>query len=213
VTRVKICGITNLQDALAATDAGAHALGFVFAPSSPRCISPENAAEIIRQLPPFVQTVGVFVDAERSFVNDVIRECGIDTLQLHGQEAPSETTGYPVRVVKGFRISGAADLASLSRYRVSAYLLDTYVPGLEGGTGKTFDWTLAGEARHFGRIVLSGGLRDENVGEAIRTARPYAVDVSSGLENSPGKKSVEKMIRFVEAVRSADLEIQNKRGD
>ncbi|MGB5875257.1 MAG: phosphoribosylanthranilate isomerase [Bacteroidota bacterium] len=213
MTRIKICGITNLQDALAATDAGAHALGFVFAPSSPRCISPENAAEIIRQLPPFVQTVGVFVDAERSVVNDVIRECGIDTLQLHGQETPSETTGYPVRVVKGFRISGAADLESLSRYRVSAYLLDTYVPGLEGGTGKTFDWTLAGEARHFGRIILSGGLRDENVGEAIRTARPYAVDVSSGLENSPGKKSVEKMIRFVEAVRSADLEIQNKRGD
>ncbi len=213
MTRIKICGITNLPDAIAATEAGAHALGFVFAPSSPRYISPASAGEIIKQLPPFIQAVGVFVDAERGLVNDIIRESGIDTLQLHGQETPSETTGYPVRVVKAFRISGGADLESLSGYRVSAYLLDTYVPGLEGGTGKTFDWTLAREARRFGRIVVSGGLREENVGEAIRTARPSAVDVSSGLEDSPGKKSVQKIIRFVEAVRSADLEIQNKGGN
>ena len=213
MTRIKICGITNLPDALAAVDAGAHAVGFVFAPSSPRYISPGDAAGIINQLPPFVQTVGVFVNAERALVNKVILESGINTIQLHGQEEVSETTGYPVRVVKGFRISGPADLDALSRYRVSAFLLDTYVPGLDGGTGQTFDWNLAREAKKHGRIVLSGGLREENVGEAIRTATPYGVDVSSGVENSPGKKNVQKINRFVGAVLSADLEIQSKRGN
>jgi phosphoribosylanthranilate isomerase len=145
-------------------------------------------------------------------VNGAILESGIDTVQLHGREEPSETTGYAARVIKAFRISGPGDLASLSRYHVSAYLLDTYVQGLDGGTGKTFDWNIAREARRIGRIILGGGLRPENVGEAIGTARPYAVDVSSGVENSPGRKDVRKVSQFVEAVRSADIEIQNKGG-
>ena len=172
-----------------------------------------KAGAIIRRLPPYVQTVGVFANMERVLVDDAIRESGIDLLQLHGQEPPSETTGYPIRVVKAFSISGPGDLESLGRYSVSAYLLDTYVPGVEGGTGQTFDWTLAREAKKYGRIIVSGGLREENVGQAIRTSLPYGVDVSSGVENSPGEKSVQKIKRFVAAVRSADLEIQNKRGD
>lgn len=205
MTRIKVCGITNLDDALSAVDAGADALGFVFVPSTPRYLAMEAAAAIIQSLPPFVQTVGVIVDAGREHVNEVIRGTGIDAIQMHGQETPDDVIGFSVRVIKGIRVSDRSSLESLGAYDVSAYLLDTFVPGLHGGTGQTFDWNLAAEARRFGRVIVGGGLREENVAEAIRICRPYAVDVSSGVEESPGKKSAEKIRRFIQAVQAADL--------
>jgi phosphoribosylanthranilate isomerase len=197
--RVKIDGITSREDALLAVEAGAHALGFVFAPS-PRQVTPDQAAEISAALPPFVHTVGVFVDGD---VEAVLARCSLDAVQFHGDEPP-EVLGRVrgVRRIKAFRVAGSRDLEAIARYVdcADAFLLDARVPGIAGGTGQTFPWHLAREARRYGRpIILAGGLTPENVAVAIETGAPDAVDVSSGVEASPGRKDPDLVRRFVAA--------------
>jgi phosphoribosylanthranilate isomerase len=203
MVRIKICGITNLEDALLATHLGAPALGFNFYTKSPRSVPPEVAKEIIRQLPPLVLSVGVFVDEEAALVREIAARVGLDWLQLHGQEPPEYCRGLGRRVIKSFRIQDESSLEALGRYQgaVQAFLLDTYKPGLPGGTGETFDWHLARQAQPYGPIILAGGLNPQNVAEAIKTAQPQAVDVASGVEARPGKKDPEKLRAFMEAVK------------
>ncbi len=204
MVRVKICGITNLEDARLAAELGAHALGFIFYPKSPRSVAPDTAREIIRNLPPFVMTVGVFVDEEAELVRETAERVGLDWVQLHGQESPEYCRSMGRRVIKGFRIKDQDSLALLPDYRgaVQAFLLDTYKAGTAGGTGETFDWSLARQAGALGPIILAGGLNPENIGQAIKVAQPAAVDVASGVEASPGKKDPEKIRAFFGAIRN-----------
>lgn len=203
--KVKICGITRIEDAVAAVEEGADAIGLIFASASPRYIEPDRAREIIRQLPPFVTPVGVFVNESRGGILRTIGVTGIRCLQLHGGESPSDTEGYPVPVIKSFRVAEDFDLQSLAAYTADAYLLDAYSPASPGGTGKTFDWRIAGEALTLGRIILSGGITPANVAEAVRSVRPYAIDLSSGVESSPGVKDRMKIRALFEQIRSASI--------
>jgi phosphoribosylanthranilate isomerase len=203
-TIVKICGITNVADALAATEAGADALGLMFYEPSPRNVSMQTAAEIVRSLPPFVIKVGVFVNAPEEVVLRAIGECGLNILQFHGEESPEYCQLFPVMTVKAFRMKDAESLKSLADYKTDAWLLDAYVADKPGGTGAKFNWELAIEAQKLGRpIFLAGGLTPENVADAVRQVRPYAVDVSSGVEASPGRKDHEKVRAFVRAAKGA----------
>jgi len=198
MTKVKICGIRNRDDGLAAVEFGADALGFVFYRRSPRYIRPERVREIIERLPPFVTTVGVFVNEERERVEEIIEVSGIVAVQLHGEESPAYCASFRnVKVIKAFRVSDDFDPERLGDYEVSAYLLDAYCKGVYGGTGETFSWEVAMLAKRDGRIILAGGLTPENVAQAIREVGPYAVDVSSGVEQSPGVKDREKVRRFL----------------
>lgn len=203
MVRVKICGITNREDALTAAEAGADAVGFVFAEGSPRCVSPQKAAAIIAELPPFVQTVGLFVDAEPDRINWVADFCGLDLVQLHGDEDPDECAEIRRRVIKAFRVKDASTLATLGRYQTAGYLLDAWSPDAHGGTGKTFDWTLLRGITQDCPIILAGGLTPDNVGQALRLVKPYAVDVSSGVESSPGRKDPEKVKLFIRNAKDA----------
>jgi phosphoribosylanthranilate isomerase len=204
--RIKICGITNLEDALLAAELGADALGFVFYPQSPRRVAPEAARQIIAQLPPLVTSVGVFVDEEAAVVQELAARAGLDWLQLHGQESPEYCRSLGRRVIKGFRIKDAGTLAELEPFRgaVQAFLLDTYKRGQVGGTGEIFDWGLAREAKKYGQIILAGGLTPENVAQAIAAAQPQAVDTASGTEAAPGQKDPAKLKAFFRAVRGTD---------
>jgi phosphoribosylanthranilate isomerase len=199
--RIKICGITNEEDALAAARFGADALGFIFAPS-PRRIAPEKAREIIKVLPPLVQTVGVFVDEDLGEVSSVAEMCGLDILQFHGSEPADYCKSFDHRVIKAVRLRNRQDLKGLAKYDgvVQALLLDTYVADKLGGTGMTFNWEWAAEAGKYGRIILAGGLNPANVAAAISIVKPYGVDASSGLEHSPGVKDHEKIIQFIAEV-------------
>ena len=200
---VKICGITRLDDALAAAEEGASAVGFIFARPSPRYIGPEEAGEIVSRLPPFVTPVGVFVNGTRVEVMSAIARSGIRCLQFHGEETPEETAGYPVPVIKAFRVGDGFDLSLLATYNVPAFLLDASVPGMRGGTGKTFDWAIARDASQYGRVMLGGGITPGNALRAVRTTRPYALDVSSGVEISPGIKDRTKIRELLENCRNA----------
>ncbi|MFA7404904.1 MAG: phosphoribosylanthranilate isomerase [Pelobacteraceae bacterium] len=203
MVRVKICGITNLEDALMAVEAGADALGFVFFQGSPRYISPEQASAIIRHLPPFVQTVGLFVNEEAATVNLVADQCGLDIVQLHGDETPEYCSAIKRRIIKAFRVKDSASLDEMPNYPVAACLLDAWSPVARGGTGLTFNWETAAKAAASHCIILAGGLNPENVAGAIAAVRPYAVDVSSGVESEPGKKSKTKLVEFVRAARKS----------
>ena len=186
--RVKICGITNSDDALAALDAGADALGFMFFKDSPRNLQFSAARSIIGKLPPFIAKVGVFVDPSEQFVREAI-EAGVDTLQFHGDESPEFCRRFGLRTYKAFRIKDASSLQPLRDYDTSAWLLDAFVSGKQGGTGHVFNWDLAVQAKKLGRpVILAGGLTPDNVFEAITAVGPYAVDVSSGVESAPGRK-------------------------
>jgi phosphoribosylanthranilate isomerase len=203
VVRVKICGITNLEDALAAVEAGADALGFVFA-ESPRRVAPATARGIVAELPPYVTAVGVFVDAAVAEVREVVAEVGLAVAQLHGAEQPEVVaTLAPTPCIKAFRVRRREDLAALSRYRVQGYLVDAFVPGRPGGTGVRFDWDLLEGFAAPGPLILSGGLTPENVAEAVRRVRPYAVDVSSGVEAEAGRKDHALIRRFIEEALSS----------
>ncbi len=194
--RVKICGITNSEDARAAVELGADALGFVFA-KSPRWVAKEQARDIIENLPPFVSPVGVFVDEQVNIIKEICEFCHIHTVQLHGDEQPSYLNDLmEYKIIKAFRIK-EEDLKPLANYKAHAFLLDSYVKGVLGGTGVPFNWEIAGQAHKYGTIILSGGLTFENVKEAIRVVKPFAVDVSSGVESSPGKKDKSLMKRFI----------------
>ncbi|MBK5274033.1 MAG: phosphoribosylanthranilate isomerase [Desulfuromonadales bacterium] len=202
MVKVKICGITTLEDALTAIEAGADALGFVFYSRSPRHVSPEQAADIIRALPPFVQTVGLFVNEEISVVNATADRCGLDIIQLHGEETPEYCESVLRRVIKAFRVKDITTLDALARYHVSGCLLDAWSPAARGGTGQIFNWEIAAEAVKRGhRIILAGGLTPENIAGAVATVNPYAVDVSSGVESAPGKKDATLIRAFIEAAR------------
>jgi phosphoribosylanthranilate isomerase len=203
MVKVKICGITNIEDAQAAVRAGADALGFVFAPS-PRRIAPERASEIIGQLPPFVSAVGVFVDEEPSRVREIVALCGLDFVQFHGEEPPEICSEFAGRAIKAVRVKDADSLRNLDSYRVRAFLLDSHIEGKRGGTGVAFPWELAGMARAPGRaIILSGGLGCDNVAQAIITVMPYAVDTSSGVEAEPGRKDHGRMEEFIRRAKGA----------
>ena len=203
--RIKICGITNLLDARLAADLGAHALGFIFYPKSPRSVRPEVAREIIDNLPPFVMTVGVFVDEEAETVRGIAETAGLDWVQLHGKESPEYCCELGRRVIKGFHIKDASSMSLLPDYQgsVQAFLLDTYKAGTAGGTGETFDWDLARQAGELGPIILAGGLTPANVAQAIKAAKPAAVDVASGVEALPGKKDPVKLREFFRVIKGA----------
>jgi phosphoribosylanthranilate isomerase len=199
--RIKICGITRVEDALLAVEAGADALGFVFA-ESPRRITPEAAAGIIRELPPFVQSVGLVVNADP---RPILEVCPLDLIQFHGEEPPEAVASAPCRAIKAFRVRRKDDLSALDRYpNVAAFLLDAYVPGLAGGTGHRFPWELATIARSRTPrpIIVAGGLTPENVAECVRATTPYAVDVSSGVEQEPGRKDPERLRAFIREARA-----------
>jgi len=203
MVRVKFCGITNPQDALLAVELGVDALGFVFAPS-PRKVNPETARRIIQGLPPFVQTVGVFVDESPARVEEVARFCGLDMVQLHGDEPPDLCMRLMPRTIKTFRLKEEHDLPSLESYRgrAKAFLFDAYGEDREGGTGRTFDWGLALRGKELGvPVILAGGLNPGNIREAVTLVRPYAVDVSSGIEENPGKKSPVLMNELIQRIR------------
>jgi len=204
-TTVKICGLTRAEDAIAAAELGAHALGFVFYPPSPRHISARRAAEIIRALPPFVTTVGLFVNANADDVTSVIDEVPLGLLQFHGDETSDYCAQFRRPYIKALRVRPGVDLLQYALQYESArgLLLDAFVAGVPGGTGEIFDWNLIPTKLPL-PIVLSGGLNNGNVIEAIRRVRPCAVDVSSGIESSPGIKDARKMNVFFKGVRDAD---------
>lgn len=205
MVKVKICGITSLTDALLALDAGADALGFVFHPASPRNVSPELAADIIRRLPPFVQTIGLFVNEPLGRVNGTADACGLDVIQLHGDEPPPFCAAVRRRVIKALRVRDESSLTPMASYQVSAFLLDAWSPCAHGGTGMTFNWDMAANVAERERIVLAGGLTVDNVAEAIRRVRPYGVDVSSGVESAPGIKNQDKIREFIRKAKEIPL--------
>ena len=204
MTKVKICGITTVDDARAAIEAGVDSIGFIFA-ESPRQISVADAEKIWRTVDRMdCVATGVFVDAHPLFITQVVDRAGLECVQLSGSES-AETVNrikaYGISVVKSLRISTEKDISVLGRFRPDAFLLDTYVPGQAGGTGKTFDWQLAVAAKPFGRIILAGGLGVDNVRRAIETVDPYGVDASSRLELRPGVKDHERVRRFIRIVK------------
>lgn len=205
--RVKICGITRTRDALLAENLGASAVGFIFYPKSPRYIMPGKAGEISEKLGPFIARVGIFVDEDPSAVMKIVHIAHLTAVQLHG----SENTEYvkelkEIQIIKAFRVAQDFDCERMSGYEVNAFLLDTYDEGgCYGGTGKTFDWKKAVECCKYGKIILAGGIDPSNVQEAVKIVRPWAVDVSSGVEISPGIKDIDKMKDFFTAVSKETL--------
>jgi len=202
-TRIKICGITNVEDALYAVEAGADALGFVFYAKSPRCVTPQQAQRIVAALPPFVSTVGLFVNESIPHIRRVMAAARLDVVQLHGDEQPDDCLIEPLRVIKALRVKDASSLEGADRFQVSALLLDAWSDKGYGGTGEQFDWQLIKQLTANRPLVLAGGLNPDNVATAVREVRPYAVDVSSGVEVEPGKKDHQKVAEFICRVRNA----------
>lgn len=209
-TRIKICGITRHEDAVTAAEAGADAIGFIFHRPSPRYVDPDAAAAIARVMPPFVAIVGVFFDVDAALVNDLAARVGLSMLQFHGDETPEFCEQFAKPFMKAIRVRRGVDLLQYEALfpKTSALLLDAYRPGIPGGTGETFDWELVPQDLQ-SRIVLSGGLTVANVGVGIRRLTPWAVDVSSGVEVSPGIKDPDRIEQFVAAVRRADGLLQD----
>lgn len=204
---VKICGITSVDDALRAVEVGADALGLIFVEGTPRYVTPARAAAIVAALPAGITPVGVFWDHPPAHVDRVAADCGLAAVQLHGAEPPEMVAACPLPVLKTVKVATAADLAWLERYRPAAFLLDSPARWSEGAPRPPVPWSLAREAAARARVVLSAGLTPETVGDAVRTARPYGVDVNSGVEAAPGRKDPDKLRRFVEAARAAAREL------
>jgi phosphoribosylanthranilate isomerase len=205
MTLIKICGITNVDDANAAVDAGADALGFNFYKPSPRYTSPQNAREIIEQLPSCVLTVGVFVNEQPDSLKTIVAESGIKALQLHGDESPEYCRELAADhfVIKTLAVSHSLDREIVQAYEVAAVMLDTKDNSLRGGTGRAFDWSVAQQVNQLvPKLFLAGGLSPENIAEAIEIVRPYAVDACSALEDTPGKKNHDRLRRFIQTARS-----------
>jgi phosphoribosylanthranilate isomerase len=204
-TWIKICGICRLEDGLAAAEAGADAIGFVFA-ESPRRIDAEAARTIARDLPPHVLRFGVFVDETPAEIARVVAAAELDRVQLHGFEEPMVRELVGTRVVKAFRARDESVIEEIAGWAVDTFFLDTWTPEAAGGTGRPFDWGVARRAAQLGRLILAGGLTPDNVGTAIQEVRPFGVDVSSGVEEFPGVKDARRIRDFVDAVRRADRE-------
>jgi len=203
-TRVKICGITRIEDAIAAAQAGADAIGFVFDPKSPRHIHPDQALKIARALPPFITIVGLFVNAAPDTIEGVLSHVPLDLIQFHGNEKPEQCRRYHRSYIKAIHMKPEVDLREMARLYGDAtgLLLDTYVVDAAGGSGQAFDWNRI--PQDLGKpVILAGGLTPANVTEAVRKVRPFAVDVSSGVELSKGVKDARKIANFIEAVRNA----------
>lgn len=205
MTRVKICGITSADDAAEAVEAGADALGLIFVPGTPRYVAPEAAASVVERVPPLVAMVGVFVDHPLDEVLRIVGALRLHAVQLHGDESAEYARRMPVPVIRALRVRNASSLHDMDTYPAHAFLLDAYVDGRPGGTGTSIPWELALRAKGRKPVILSGGLRPDTVGEAVRLVRPYAVDVSSGVEQSPGRKDHRKVREFIVNVHRADL--------
>jgi len=204
MVKVKICGITNVRDARAAVRLGADALGFNFYRHSPRCVARERARAIMASLPPFITGVGVFVNESADVILETCEAAGLRVVQLHGDETPTFVDSLRrIARIKAFRIRDERDLKSLPRYRAEAYLLDAYTPDRRGGTGATFNWEIARAAQPYGPIILAGGLTPDNVADAVRQVKPFAVDVASGVESSPGAKDRGLMEAFIRNAKCA----------
>ena len=202
MTEIKICGITNIADGLAAASAGADALGFVFHPPSPRYVTPGRAREIIGSLPPALCTVGVFVNLAAAEVLQIAELCGLDFIQLHGGETQDYCRRFPrERLIKALSFRSEEEFAAMADYPVRAFLVDAHDPVRFGGTGKTCDWNLARKAAARHPLILAGGLGTENILAALETVKPLAVDISSGVEVQPGRKDHEKIRAVIDAVR------------
>ena len=195
--KVKVCGMTSLKDALVAVEGGADAVGFIFYKKSPRSVTMKTVREIVLELPPFVDTVGVFVDETAEQINKTADYCNLDIIQLHGDESPIFCKKIRRKVIKAFRIKDMQSVKKLSSFQVSGFLLDTFSEKLHGGTGKVFDWNLALPAKKFGPVIMAGGLTPNNVQQAVRQIRPYGVDVCSGVESEPGIKDHKKVRAFL----------------
>ncbi len=202
--RIKICGITRLEDALLALELGADALGFVFAEGSPRRLTPEQGRGITAELPPLCARIGVFADEAPRAMEAAALVAGLTCLQLHGDETPETCRALTLPWYKAHRVGDGFDLERLRRFGGPAFLLDAAAPGVRGGSGRTFDWSIARQAAAYGRVILAGGLTPDNVEDAITAARPYAVDVSSGVESAPGRKDRRRLQLFIERVRQTE---------
>jgi phosphoribosylanthranilate isomerase len=204
VIRIKICGITTAEDAALCVDAGADALGFIFVEGTPRVLTPGAAAAIVRTLPPFVTPVGIFWDHPAGHVKSVAEACGLRALQFHGDESPEEVAQFTLPVIKTVKLGSAEDLARIDRFDVSAVLLDSPARWSEGESREPIQWELAARVARTRRVILAAGLTPDNVARAIAVARPYAVDVNSGVEASPRHKDPDKVRAFITAARRAD---------
>ena len=200
--KVKICGMTNLKDVKVAVDGGVDAVGFIFYKKSPRSVTMQAVREIVLELPPFVDSVGVFVNETAEQINKISDHCKLDRVQLHGDESPAFCKKIRRRVIKVIRVKDIQSLKKLSDYPVSSFLLDTFSEDQYGGTGKVFDWNLAYPAKKYGPIILAGGLTPINVRQAIQRIQPYGVDVCSGVESQPGIKDHKKMQAFLKNVKA-----------
>ena len=200
--KVKVCGMTNLKDTLVAVEEGADAVGFIFYKKSPRSVTMKLVREIVLELPPFVDTVGVFVDETAEQINKIADYCNLDMVQLHGDESPTFCKRMRRRVIKAFRVKDMQSVKKLTNFQVSGFILDTFSESLHGGTGKVFDWNLVLPAKKFGPIIMAGGLSPNNVRQAIQRVRPYGVDVCSGVESQPGIKDHKQIRDFLKNAKA-----------
>ncbi|MCD6389247.1 MAG: phosphoribosylanthranilate isomerase [Desulfobulbaceae bacterium] len=205
-TRIKICGMTDQNEAAHAITCGVDALGFIFFQKSPRNIDPDRARNIIKTFPPFVDAVGVFVNEDPEVVAEIVKYCRLTTVQLHGSESPEYCQQIPCRIVKAFQVAPSMTPDDLSAYDdvVSGFLLDTYHKEIKGGTGETFDWSRVAKLRPKKPVILAGGITPDNAAEAIHQVTPYGIDANSGLETAPGRKDIDKITRFIQTVRLTD---------
>ena len=207
MTQVKICGITNVEDALCAVKLGAAALGFIFYALSPRNIDPEDARKIVCAMPAELVKVGVFVNESVAEVKRIVEYCGLDMIQLHGDESPAYCREFKeVRIIKAVELKNNNDLNQAFHYDVAAILVDSRHAGLYGGTGRKADWELARRVRDQKPLILSGGLNEDNIGDALKEVKPNALDINSGAESEPGKKNHAKLARIFDKISHADVE-------
>lgn len=203
--KIKICGITNKEDALNAIALNVSALGFIFYKNSPRYVSPRKVEEFMLNIPPFINTVGVFVDSEYEEVVSITKQCRLTTIQFHGNESPELCSRFKLPIIKAIPVLNSDDLIKIPSYKgiANGILLDTKVENIHGGTGRTFDWGLALEAKEYDTpLILSGGINAENIASAIKLVNPYAIDLSSGVEREPGIKDYNKMRELIQVVEN-----------
>ena len=209
--QVKICGITNKEDAMCAARCGAAAMGFIFYPLSPRNISPEDARKIVRALPAELVKVGVFVNESAAEVKRIVEYCGLDMIQLHGDETPQYCRQFPAaQIIKAVELKNEADLVYANSYHVGAILVDSRHAGLYGGTGRKANWELACRIRKNKLLILSGGLNEDNIAKALKEVAPHVLDINSGVELSLGKKDHAKMARIFDIIHQSDVESNEK---